>query len=80
VPWQPVEIGALANHLATSTSHGADCTVVGVGPKAVQRTLRFQGFLALAQGSATPSGRRGAAVLAGIAVDVGYADHATACG
>jgi len=49
---------------------------VGVGPKALQRTLRFQGFLAIAQADATPSGRRGADGLAGLAVDVGYADHA----
>ena len=49
---------------------------VGVSPKVLQRTLRFQGFLALAQAGATASGRRGADGMAGLAVDVGYADQA----
>jgi AraC-like DNA-binding protein len=78
MPWYPVEIGILAEHLAISTTQlWRRCLhLVGVGPKALQRTLRFQGFLALAQAGATPSGRRGAHGLAGLAVDVGYADHA----
>jgi AraC-like DNA-binding protein len=78
MPWHPVEIGTLAEHLAISTTQlRRRCLhLVGVGPKALQRTLRFQGFLALAQAGATPSGRRGADGLAGLAVDVGYADHA----
>jgi AraC-like DNA-binding protein len=74
MPWQRVEIGTLAEHLAISTSQLR--RLVGVGPKALQRTLRFQGFLALVQADATPSGRRGADGLAGLSVDVGYADHA----
>ena len=45
----------------------AHTTIVGV---------RFQGFLALAQAGATASGRRGADGVAGLAVDVGYADQA----
>jgi AraC-like DNA-binding protein len=78
MPWQPVEVGILAEHLAISTAQlRRRCLhLVGVGPKVLQRTLRFQGFLALAQAGATPSGRRGADGLAGLAVDVGYADHA----
>jgi AraC-like DNA-binding protein len=78
MPWHPVEIGTLAEHLAISTTQlRRRCLhLVGVGPKALQRTLRFQGFLALAQAGATRSGRRGADGLAGLAVDVGYADHA----
>lgn len=78
MPWHPIEIGALAGHLAISTSQlRRRCLhLVGVGPKTLQRTLRFQGFLALAQAGATPSGRMGADGLAGLAVDVGYADHA----
>jgi AraC-like DNA-binding protein len=78
MPWHPVEIGTLAAHLAISTAQlRRRCLhLVGVGPKALQRTLRFQGFLALAQAGATPSGRRGTDGLAGLAVDVGYADHA----
>ena len=78
MPWHPVEIGALATHLAISTSQlRRRCLhTVGVGPKTLQRTLRFQGFLALAQAGAAPSGRAGADGMAGLAVDVGYADQA----
>lgn len=78
MPWHPVDIGALAGYLAISASQlRRRCLqMVGVGPKALQRTLRFQGFLALAQAGAAPSGRPGADGLAGLAVDVGYADHA----
>jgi AraC-like DNA-binding protein len=78
MPWQRVEIGSLASHLAISASQlRRRCLhTVGVGPKALQRTLRFQGFLALAQAGAAPTGRRGADGLAGLAVDVGYADQA----
>jgi AraC-like DNA-binding protein len=78
MPWHPVEIGSLAVHLAISASQlRRRCLhLVGVGPKALQRTLRFQGFLALAQAGATPSGRAGADGLAGLAVDVGYSDQA----
>ena len=45
-------------------------------PKVLQRALRFQGFLALAQAGATATGRRGADGTAGLAVDAGYADQA----
>jgi AraC-like DNA-binding protein len=78
MPWHPVEISTLAAHLAISTSQlRRRCLhTVGVGPKALQRTLRLQGFLALAQAGATPSGRGGAHGMAGLAVDVGYADQA----
>jgi hypothetical protein len=47
-----------------------------MSPKVLQRTLRFQGFLALAQAGATGSGRRGADGTAGLAIDAGYADQA----
>ena len=78
MPWHPVEIGALASHLAISSSQlRRRCLdTVGVGPKVLQRTLRFQGFLALAQAGVSPSGRRGADGMASLAVDVGYADQA----
>ena len=78
MPWQPVEIRTLAEHLAISTSQlRRRCLhAVGLGPKTLQRTLRFQGFLALAQARATSSGRRDADGVAGLAVDVGYADQA----
>lgn len=76
--WHPVRIEVLANHLALSVSQlRRRCQhAVGVSPKVLQRTLRFQGFLALAQAHATASGRRGADGVAGLAVDVGYADQA----
>jgi AraC-like DNA-binding protein len=78
MPWHPVDIGALATHLALSPSQlRRRCLdAVGVSPKVLQRTLRFQGFLALAQAGATATGQRGADGMAGLAVDVGYADQA----
>jgi AraC-like DNA-binding protein len=78
MPWHPVSIDTLATHLALSPSQlRRRCLqTVGVSPKVLQRTLRFQGFLALAQAGATASGRRGADGMAGLAVDVGYADQA----
>jgi AraC-like DNA-binding protein len=78
MPWQPVNIDALAAHLALSASQlRRRCLqAVGVSPKALQRTLRFQGFLALAQAGTRASGRAGADGVAGLAVDVGYADQA----
>lgn len=76
MPWQPVEIDPLAAQLAISTSQlrRRFLTTVGVGPKVLQRTLRFQGYLALAQAAAgrpVPDGR-----VADLAAEVGYADHA----
>ncbi len=78
MPWHPVNIDTLAGHLALSPSQlRRRCLhAVGMSPKVLQRTLRFQGFLALAQAGATASGRRGADGMAGLAVDVGYADQA----
>jgi AraC-like DNA-binding protein len=77
MPWYPVNIDTLAAHLALSASQlRRRClNAVGVSPKVLQRTLRFQGFLALAQAGATASGRRGADGVAGLAVDAGYADQ-----
>ena len=78
MPWHPVNIDTLATHLALSASQlRRRCLqAVGVSPKVLQRTLRFQGFLALAQAGATATGRRGADGVAGLAVDVGYTDQA----
>lgn len=78
MPWHPVNIDTLATHLALSASQlRRRCLhAVGVSPKVLQRTLRFQGFLALAQAGTIASGRRGADGMAGLAVDVGYADQA----
>jgi AraC-like DNA-binding protein len=77
MPWQPVDIGAVAARLSISTSQlRRRCLrTVGVGPKVLQRTLRFQGFLALAQARAGTAGPRGSG-LAGLAAEAGYADQA----
>lgn len=76
MPWRPVDVTVVAADLGLSTSQlRRRCLrAVGVGPKALQRTLRFQGLLALAQAGAT--GRCGAGGTAGLAIDVGYADQA----
>lgn len=78
MPWHPLNIDTLANHLALSASQlRRRCLhAVGMSPKVLQRTLRFQGFLALAQAGATPTGRRDADGTAGLAIDAGYADQA----
>ena len=78
MPWQSVDIRALAAHLALSESQLRRRTLhaVGLSPKVLQRTLRFQGFLALAQAGAPASGRRDAEGMAGLSADVGYADQA----
>jgi AraC-like DNA-binding protein len=78
LPWQPHDVGAVAAHLGLSASQLRRRCVhsIGLGPKALQRTLRFQGFLALAQAGVTASGQRSAHGMAGLAVDVGYADQA----
>jgi AraC-like DNA-binding protein len=78
MPWHPVTIDTLATHLALSASQlRRRCLhAIGLSPKVLQRTLRFQGFLALAQANAMATGRRGANGTAGLAADVGYADQA----
>ena len=78
MPWHRVNIDTLATHLALSGSQlRRRCLhAVGVSPKVLQRVLRFQGFLALAQAGAAASGRRGADGMAGLAADAGYADQA----
>jgi AraC-like DNA-binding protein len=78
MPWRPINIDSLATHLALSASQlRRRCLhTVGTPPKVLQRTLRFQGFLALAQSGATPADRRGPDGVAGLALDVGYADQA----
>ncbi|ADD45682.1 DUF6597 domain-containing transcriptional factor [Stackebrandtia nassauensis] len=91
LPWHPVGVGSVAAHLAISSSQlRRRCLhAVGLGPKTLQRTLRFQGFLALAQARAGASDRAATGVstgvgvdryggngLAGLAIAAGYADHA----
>ena len=71
MPWDRTGIATLADDLALSESQlRRRClSAVGVSPKALQRTLRFQGYLALAQ-----AGFGGG--LADLAAETGYADHA----
>jgi AraC-like DNA-binding protein len=78
MPWRPVEIGRLTAGLAISASQlrRRFLTTVGVGPKTLQRTLRFQGYLALAQAAAAPDARTRLGGLADLAAEAGYADHA----
>ena len=77
MPWSPVEVATVADEVGLSSSQlRRRCLqTVGIGPKVLQRTLRFQGFLALAQ-AGTATGRGGADGMAGLAVDAGYADQA----
>jgi AraC-like DNA-binding protein len=72
MPWRPTCVGLLSQDLSISESQlrRRFLTAVGLGPKTLQRTLRFQGYLALAQ--AAKHGRR----VADLAAEVGYADHA----
>jgi len=78
MPGQLAEVGALSTELRISESQlrRRFLTTVGVGPKALQRTLRFQGYLALAQAAARPGSRSPVASVADLAAEAGYADHA----
>lgn len=76
MPWQHVEIGTLTTEFSISASQlrRRFLTTVGVGPKVLQRTLRFQGYLALAQAAAGRPEPVG--TVADLAAEIGYADHA----
>jgi AraC-like DNA-binding protein len=77
MPWHRVDIARLATHLGLSESQlrRRVLQAVGMSPKALQRTLRFQGFLALAQASSGSPARRGGDGMAALAAEVGYADQ-----
>jgi AraC-like DNA-binding protein len=77
MPWTPVDVATVADEVGLSSSQlRRRCLqALGIGPKALQRTLRFQGFLAFAQVAATASGRPRADGMARLAVDAGYADQ-----
>jgi AraC-like DNA-binding protein len=78
MPGQSTEVGALCTELGISESQlrRRFLTAVGLGPKALQRTLRFQGYLARAQAAARSDPRTPVTGLADLAADAGYADHA----
>jgi AraC-like DNA-binding protein len=71
-PWSSADIGALTSSLYISERQLRRRTLaaIGLGPKVVQRMLRFQGFLALAQAHEPES-----ADLALLAADTGFADQ-----
>ncbi|HZC26296.1 MAG TPA: DUF6597 domain-containing transcriptional factor [Actinopolymorphaceae bacterium] len=78
MPWRPVEIGALTAELVISASQlrRRFSATVGIGPKTLQRTLRMQGYLALAQTAASSDAPVLTGGLADLAAEAGYADHA----
>ena len=78
MPWRQNEVASVAAQRAWSPSQLRRRCLdePGIGPKVLQRTLRFQGWLALAQAGAAASGRRSADGMSGLAIDVGYADQA----
>lgn len=77
MPWHQAEVESLAAHLGLSASQlrRRFLHAVGMSPKALQRTLRFQGFLALAQANGASSARCGGGGMAALAAEVGYADQ-----
>lgn len=76
MPGRAADVAALPGLLAVSerTLRRRCLAAVGLGPKSLHRTLRFQGFLARAQ-RALAAGRPPGA-LADLAVGAGYADQA----
>lgn len=78
MPWRPVDVRSAADRLALSESQlRRRCLrVVGLSPKVLQRTLRFQGFLALAQAGPAAPLPHGTRSIAGLAAVAGYADQA----
>ncbi len=78
MPWRDDGVSELPRALAISERqlrrrcHAA----LGVGPKTLQRMLRFQGFLALVQRTLAATGAPPTDGLARLAADAGYADQA----
>lgn len=78
MPWHAAEVRAVgtALHVSERAFRRRCLAGVGVGPKTLQRVLRFQGFLARTQ-SALAAGRDPAGDgLARLAADAGYSDQA----
>lgn len=77
LPWHAAEVRAVGADLFVSErGFRRHCLAgVGIGPKALQRVLRFQGFLAMTQAAASGADPS-ADGLARLAVDAGYADQA----
>ena len=77
MPWPADDVAALATALSISASQLRRrlLTTVGVGPKALQRILRLQGYVALAQAAPVPGRLQASGRLADLAAEVGYVDH-----
>jgi AraC-like DNA-binding protein len=75
MPWRAPDVGSLhdALHISERQLRRRLQAAIGVGPKALHRILRFQGFLALVQSSLAQG--RPPAGLARLAADAGYADQ-----
>jgi AraC-like DNA-binding protein len=78
MPWHVEDVRSLWSTLATSErSFRRQCqATIGVGPKALQRMLRFQGFLARIQYAVSQGRRPAGEGLALLAAEAGYADQA----
>jgi AraC-like DNA-binding protein len=77
LPWQGSSVGSLHSVLWLSGRQlRRRCrAATGLTPKALQMTLRFQGFLAVAQQVLAAGGLPGDDWLAWVAADLGYADQ-----
>jgi AraC-like DNA-binding protein len=77
MPGRTTEVADVARSLSISRSQlRRRCVAtLGVGPKTLQRTLRFQAYLALAQAAAQDALRLGDRRTASLAAIAGYADQ-----
>jgi AraC-like DNA-binding protein len=77
MPWRSGDVGAVAARLSISESQLRRRTqaAVGIPPKVLQRTLRFQGFLALVQEAVARGESPRDEGIAALAAEVGFADQ-----
>jgi AraC-like DNA-binding protein len=77
MPWHARDVGSLRSALGISERQlRRRCQAsVGLGPKALHRLLRFQGFLALTQQALTRGQRPAEDGLAMLAAEAGYTDQ-----
>lgn len=77
MPWRSADVGSLTSSLFISERQlRRRCqAAIGLAPKALHRTLRFQGFLALAQEAFARGRAPTGDGLAALAAEVGYADQ-----
>jgi AraC-like DNA-binding protein len=77
MPWRRADVGSLTSSLFLSERQlrRRFQAAVGLAPKALHRTLRFQGFLAVAQEAIARGRPPTSDGLAGLAAGAGYADQ-----